>query len=102
MRALNRFLLVALAAWAAAGPVAGCSATREALLRGGPKVEVHIPPSETIDIGLRTQAVPRPPEPPPFAVTDEDRDRGRWLTLFQMDINPSETAGVPPAPAESP
>ncbi len=102
MRALNRFLLIALVAWAAASLVAGCSATRQALRRGEPKVEVHIPPSETVDIGLRTQAVPRPPEPPPFSVTDEDRDRGRWLTLFQMDINPSETAGVPPAPAESP
>ena len=102
MRQRNRFLLLAFVACAAAGLAGSCGATREALRRGEPKVELRLPPGETVDIGLRTRASPQPPPPPPFSVTDEDRYRGRWLTLFEMDINPAETAGIPPAAPASP
>ena len=102
MRRLIRYLLVALVACLVIGLAAGCGATRQALRPGEPKVELRLPPGETVDIGLRTETPPRPPVAPPFSVTDESRSMGRWLTLFQIDITPSEAAGLPPAPSEAP
>ncbi len=102
MRRLIRWAVVAVVACPAIGLAAGCSATRQALRSGEPKVEFHMPPAETVDVRLQTESGPRPTPPPPFSVTDEYRDRGRWLTLFQIDVTPSEAAGVPPVPAESP
>jgi len=100
MRRLIRYLVLVLVAWCAVAVAAGCGATRQALRPGEPKVELHLPPGETVDIGLRTKAAPRPPLTPPFSVSDESS--GRWLTLFQIDVTPSEAAGIPPAPTESP
>ncbi len=97
---LIRLFLLALVACLAAALAAGCGATRQALRPGEPKVEFRLPAGETVDVGLRTEAPPRPPVAAPFSVTDESR--GRWLTLFQIDVTPSEAAGVPSAPAESP
>ncbi len=101
MRRSMRLVVVVPLVIAVAVLAAGCAATREAYRRGGEVAEFRLPAAETVDIRImREQTVGGPVAPMPPSVSDESV--GRWLTLFQMDINPSETAGVPPAAAESP
>ncbi len=80
---------------------AGCATSRQAYRRGGDVAEFRLPPAETVDISImREQTYQPPPAPMPPSVSDESARR--WLTLFRMDITPSEAAGVPPPPSESP
>lgn len=79
---------------------AGCGTTSQALRRDGAAVEVRLPPAEALELGLRHEAAPAPRVSTPFAVTDESA--GRWLTLFEMNVTPSEAAGIPPSPPGTP
>ncbi len=99
MRRPIRFLLLALVACLAIALAADCGAPRQAIRSGEPRVEVRLPPAEAVEIGIRRETAPQPPPSPPFSVSDESR--GRWLTLFQIDVTPSEAAGIPPEPSES-
>lgn len=100
MRRLVQVLLIALLVFLVIALAVGCSANRQALRPEGPKVEVRLPPAEAVDIRLRHETAPQPRPSPPYSVTDESE--GRWLTLFEINVTPSEAAGVPSAPAESP
>lgn len=100
MRRLVQVLLIALLVLLVIALAAGCSANRQALRPEGPKVEFRLPPAETVDIQLGQERAPQPRPSPPYSVSDESK--GRWLTLFEIDVTPSEAAGIPPAPAESP
>lgn len=79
---------------------AGCGANRQALRPDRPAVEFRMPAVEAVDIRLREEkrGEVAPLQPPSVA----DESKGRWLTLFEMNVNPSGAAGIPPAPAESP
>lgn len=100
MRRLVRFLLVALLALVVILLAAGCGSNRQALRPGGPEVEFRLPPAKAADIHLREMRAREAPQPQPPSVADESK--GRWLTLFEMNVTPSEAAGVAPAPEESP
>ncbi len=100
MRRLIQLLLITLFVILLVALTAGCGASRETLRTEGPKVELRLPPAEAMDLRLRAQSHPQPPPPLPPSVSQEYE--GRWLTLFQMDITPSEAAGVPPAAPETP
>ncbi len=100
MRRPIQLLLIALLVVLIVAVAAGCGANREVVRSEGPKVEVHLPPAEVLDVRLRGQGLPQAPPSAPLSVSDESR--GRWLTLFQMNVTPSEAAGVPPGPPESP
>jgi hypothetical protein len=100
MSRLIRVLLIAVLAVLAVALAGGCGTTRQAIRSEGPAVEVRLPPAEAVDLRLRQEQVPRPPRSLPLSVSDESE--GRWLTLFEMNVSPSEAAGVPTAPAGSP
>ena len=95
MRRLNRVLLIAFLAVLALALAAGCGASRRALLPGEPRVEVRLPPAEAVDIRLHEERAPAAAQRQPQSVADEAQ--GRWLTLFEMNVVPSEAAGVPSA-----
>lgn len=100
MRRLGRVMLIAALVILVVLLAGGCGATRQAVRSDGPAVEVRLPPAEALDLRMRQEQVPPPPRPVPLSVSDESE--GRWLTLFEMNVSPSEAAGVPPAPAGSP
>ncbi len=100
MRRPILLLLIALLVVLIIALAAGCAANSEALRAEGSKVEVRLPPAEALDIRLRGHGPPQAPPSAPLSVSEEYQ--GRWLTLFQMNVTPSETAGVPPEPSDSP
>ena len=100
MRRLVQLVLIALLVFLAIMLAAGCGAKRQALRPEGPRVELRLPPAEAVDMRLRQEKAPQPRPSLPYSVSDESE--GRWLTLFEMNVTPSEAAGVPPTPAESP
>jgi len=100
MRRLVQILVIALLVFLVVALAAGCGPTRQALIPEGPKAEFRLPPAETVDIRLGPERAPQPPRSSPPSVSDESA--GRWLTLFEIDVTPSEAAGVPLAPAETP
>lgn len=100
MRRLVRLVLIALLVLLVVALAVGCAARRQVVRREGGAVAVRLPPAETVDIRVLREPADLPPPSQPPAVSDESK--GRWLTLFEMDLAPSEAAGVPPAPAESP
>lgn len=93
-------LLIALFLLMVLGLIGGCAPGRQAARPDRPGFSVRLPPAEAVDMRLRQERAPQPPPSPPYSVSDESA--GRWLTLFEMNVTPSEAAGVPPAPAESP
>ncbi len=99
MRRLVCILLLAMFVLAVLGLIGGCAPARQALRPDGQQLPGRIPPAETVDIRLLQARPPRPPQSPPFSVPDESE--GRWLTLFEVIVTPSEAAGVPSAPAGS-
>ncbi|MGE5190515.1 MAG: hypothetical protein ACM3NF_10700 [Gemmatimonadota bacterium] len=100
MRRLTRALLIALLVALLLALAGGCAANRQAVRPDAPTVTLRLPPAEAVDLRLRQERAPGPPLSVPLSVSDESR--GRWLTLFEVDVTPSEAAGVPPAAAESP
>ncbi len=100
MKRLVYALLLALVLLIVLGLIGACAPGRQAVLPDRPGFSVRLPPAEAVDIRLGQERAPRPPRSSPPSVTDESA--GRWLTLFEMNVTPSETAGVPRAPAESP
>lgn len=100
MRRPIRVLLIAALAILVVALAAGCAATREAARSERPSIEVRVPAAEAADLRLRQEEAPRPPRPAPLSVSDESE--GRWLTLFEVNVSPSEAAGFPSAPAGSP
>lgn len=99
MRRLSRVMLIASLVILIVALAGGCGPTRQAVRSDGPTVELRLPPAEAVDLRLRHEQVPRPPRPVPLSVSEESE--GRWLTLFEMNVTPSEAAGVPPAPGGS-
>ncbi len=97
---LFRLLVIAAIAFVVVALASGCTASRQAVRGEGEVVEVRTPAAETVDVRLFREPAYAPAEPQPRAVSDESR--GRWLTLFEMDVTPSEAAGVSPPPAASP
>lgn len=93
-------ILLALLVFSVVLLAAGCTASRQAVRRDGDVIEVRLPPAESVDVRLLREPAYAPPAFGPPAVSDESR--GRWLTLFEMDVTPSEAAGVPSPPPESP
>lgn len=100
MRRPVQVLLIASLVFLAIALAVGCSANRQAVRPEAPKVEFRLPPAEAVDVRLRQEKVPQPGPSLPYSVPDESA--GRWLNLFEMNVTPSEAAGLPPAPAESP
>lgn len=100
MRRLVQVLVITLLVFLVIALAAGCGANRQAVRPEEPKVEFRLPPAEAVDIRFGHERTPRPPLSSPPSVSDESA--GRWLTLFEINVTPSEAAGVPPAPAESP
>ena len=93
-------LLIALFLLIVLGLIGGCAPGRQAVRPDRPGISLRLPPAEAVDMRLRQEEAPRPRPSPPYSVSDESE--GRWLTLFEMNVTPSEAAGVPPAPAEAP
>ena len=93
-------LLISVLVLIVSGLIGGCAPGREAVRPDRPGFSVRLPPAEAVDVRLRQDQAPQPTPSHPYSVPDESA--GRWLTLFEMNVNPSEAAGVPPAPAESP
>lgn len=100
MRRVIRIAAIVLIVVPVVALAVGCGASRQALRSEVPRVDFRLPPAEAVDIGLIRERAARPAPAPPFSAADESR--GRWLTLFEMNVGPSEAAGLPPAPAESP
>jgi len=70
----------------------GCAPNRQAVQSGRPGVAIRLPPLEAMDIRSRSESREAPPNPP-FSVADEYR--GRWLTLFEVNVSPVSTGTVP-------
>ncbi len=102
MRRPTRILVIALLAVLFIALVAGCGANREALRSDGSQVEVLLPPAEALNLRLRGQAPPEAQVPPSAPLSVSDESKGRWLTLFQVNVAPSEAAGVPSEAPASP
>lgn len=95
-----RVLLLTLLILVVFALAAGCAANTQALRPEVRSVEVRVPPAEAVGIEMSAGAPIPPQAEAPFSVVDGDR--GRWLTLFEVNITPSESAGPPPAPFETP
>ena len=100
MNRLLRVLLLSLLILSVLALAGGCAPSRQAVRPDGRNVEVRLPPAEAVGIEM-SAGMPLPSNiEAPFSVVD--KDRGRWLTLFEVNVTPSEAAGPPSAPLESP
>ena len=70
----------------------GCAPKKQAVRSGRSGVAIRLPPVEAMDIRLRTERREAPPKPP-YSVADESR--GRWLTLFEVNVSPVSTGNLP-------
>lgn len=100
MKRLAYVLLIALLLLVVLGLIGACASRRQAVIPDRPGSSVRLPPADAVDIRLGRQRDTPPLRPSPPSISDESA--GRWLTLFEMNVTPSEAAGVPPAGAESP
>jgi len=70
----------------------GCAPKKQAVRSGNSVVAIRLPPVEALDIRLGSERREEPPKPP-YSVADESR--GRWLTLFEVNVRPLTTGNLP-------
>jgi hypothetical protein len=75
----------------------GCAPKKQAVRSGRSVVTIRLPPVEAMDISLRSERREAPPKPP-YSVADESR--GRWLTLFEVNVSPVSTGNLPETESE--
>lgn len=70
----------------------GCAPKKQAVRSERFGVALRLPPVEAVDIRLRSERREAPPKPP-YSVADQSR--GRWLTLFEVNVIPLSTGNLP-------
>lgn len=75
----------------------GCAPNTQALRDEPPPGAVRALPGNAMDVRLLS-AKPEPRTKPPYSVADESR--GRWLTLFEVTVNPIATGTLPDSGSE--
>ncbi len=95
-RTLSTLCLSTAAVLALAALDGGCAARKEVVGKETPEVGVRLPAIEESGISVRTQAE-SPAMQHGMPLSEADEIRGRWLTLFEIDVTPreEETPAVP-------
>jgi hypothetical protein len=70
----------------------GCAPKTQVLRDNGLPAAVPPPTVKSMDVRLLSERPEVPPQPP-YSVADETR--GRWLTLFEVTVNPVSAGTLP-------
>ncbi len=81
---------------------AGCAARKEVVAKEKPEVGVRLPAIGKSDISVQMQAE-SPVMQHGLPLSEAEESRGRWLTLFEIDVSPGgETHPASGPPPEEP